>query len=84
MSENVLNTLECVLSLSTKLHHTHEDLSSWLEKAEAHISSNVYQEPNGEQLTQAQNIQQVRLCTGNVNVNSFIRKSVKTSMWWSM
>ncbi|XP_019725964.1 dystonin isoform X4 [Hippocampus comes] len=61
MSENVLNTLECVLSLSTKLHHTHEDLSSWLVKAEAHISSYVYQEPNGEQLTQAQNIQQTLL-----------------------
>ncbi|XP_077437935.1 dystonin isoform X6 [Vanacampus margaritifer] len=61
MSENVLNTLERVLSLSTKLHQAHEDLSSWLVKAEAQASSFVHQEPIGEQLTQAQNIQKALL-----------------------
>ncbi|XP_049592105.1 dystonin isoform X17 [Syngnathus scovelli] len=61
MSENVLNTLERVLSLSTKLHQTHEDLSTWLVKAEAQVSSYVDQEPIGEQFTQAQNIQKTLL-----------------------
>ncbi|XP_077351597.1 dystonin isoform X4 [Festucalex cinctus] len=61
MSENVLNTLERVLSLSTKLHHAHEDLSSWLVKAEAQVCSFVDQEPIGEQITQARNIQKTLL-----------------------
>ncbi|KAM9809948.1 dystonin isoform 8-T8 [Syngnathus typhle] len=61
MSENVVNTLERVLSLSTKLHQTHDDLSTWLVKAEAQVSSYVDQEPIGEQLTQAQNIQKTLL-----------------------
>ncbi|XP_061693198.1 dystonin [Syngnathoides biaculeatus] len=54
MSNNVLKTLERVLSLSTKLHHTHDDLKSWLVKAEAQVSSYVAQEPIGNQLTEAQ------------------------------
>ncbi|XP_061645425.1 dystonin isoform X25 [Phyllopteryx taeniolatus] len=54
MSDNVLNQLERVLSLSTKLHHTHDDLRSWLVKAEAQVSSYVDQEPIGKQLTEAQ------------------------------
>nr|XP_061794508.1 dystonin-like [Nerophis lumbriciformis] len=61
MSDNVLNTLERVLSLSTKLHHTHEDLSLWLEKAEAQISSYMDEQPIDEQLTQAQNMQKTLL-----------------------
>ncbi|XP_054655058.1 dystonin isoform X8 [Dunckerocampus dactyliophorus] len=57
MSDNVLNTLERVLSLSAKVQHTHEELSSWLAKAEAQVTSYVDQEPVGQQLTQAQNMQ---------------------------
>lgn len=61
MSDSVLKTLERVLSLSSKLQHTHEDLSAWLEKAEANISSFADQEPVGEQLVDSQNRQKVRL-----------------------
>lgn len=61
MSDNVLKTLERVLSLSTKLQHTHEELRSWLEKAEAEISAFADQEPVGEQLIQAQSRQKVRV-----------------------
>ncbi|XP_044228340.1 dystonin isoform X2 [Thunnus albacares] len=61
MSNNVLNTLERVLSLSTKLQNTHEELRSWLEKADAEISAFADQEPVGEQLIQAQNRQKALL-----------------------
>nr|XP_019946702.1 PREDICTED: dystonin [Paralichthys olivaceus] len=61
MSDNVLKTLERVSSLSSKLQHTHEDLNSWLEKAEAEISAFADQEPVGEQLTHAQSRQKALL-----------------------
>ncbi|XP_078016694.1 dystonin isoform X10 [Epinephelus lanceolatus] len=61
MSDGVLKTLERVLSLSTKLQHTHEDLSSWLEKVEAEVSAFADQEPVGEQLVYAQNRQRALL-----------------------
>uniref|UniRef100_A0A672IGU0 Dystonin n=1 Tax=Salarias fasciatus TaxID=181472 RepID=A0A672IGU0_SALFA len=61
MSDNVLKTLERVLSLSSKLQHTHEDLHSWLEKAEVEISSFSDQEPVGEQLMQSQSRQRALL-----------------------
>ncbi|XP_022618983.1 dystonin isoform X2 [Seriola dumerili] len=61
MSDNVLKTLERVLSLSSKLQHTHEDLSSWLEKAEAEINAFEGQEPVGEQLIHAQSRQKALL-----------------------
>ncbi|KAL7384249.1 hypothetical protein ABVT39_026968 [Epinephelus coioides] len=61
MSDGVLKTLERVLSLSTKLQHTHEDLSSWLEKVEAEVSAFADQEPVGEQLVHAQNRQKALL-----------------------
>ena len=63
MSDNVLKTLERVSSLSSKLHHNHEDLNSWLEKAEAEISAFADQEPVGEQLTHAQSRQKVHVST---------------------
>lgn len=63
MSDNVLKTLERVLSLSSKLQHTHEDLSSWLEKAESEIDSFARQEPVGEQLIRSQSRQKVRIST---------------------
>lgn len=59
MSDTVLKKLERVLSLSTKLQHTHEDLSSWLEKVESETSTFADQEPVGEQLIQAQSRQKV-------------------------
>uniref|UniRef100_A0A4W6G7E5 Dystonin n=1 Tax=Lates calcarifer TaxID=8187 RepID=A0A4W6G7E5_LATCA len=61
LSDNVLKTLERVLSLSSKLQHTHEDLSSWLEKVEAEISAFADQEPVGEQLIHAQSRQKALL-----------------------
>ncbi|XP_013767299.1 dystonin isoform X3 [Pundamilia nyererei] len=61
MSASVLKTLEQVLSLSSKLQHTHTDLSSWLEKAEAEINSFAHQEPVGEQLIHSQNRQTAML-----------------------
>ncbi|XP_063346924.1 dystonin isoform X8 [Pelmatolapia mariae] len=61
MSDSVLKTLEQVLSLSSKLQHTHTDLSSWLEKAEAEINSFAHQEPVGEQLIQSQSRQKAML-----------------------
>ncbi|KAF3708317.1 Dystonin 230 kDa bullous pemphigoid antigen 230/240 kDa bullous pemphigoid antigen [Channa argus] len=61
MGGNVLKTLERVLSLSSKLQHTHEDLSSWLEKAEAEISTFGDQELVGEQLIHAQSRQKALL-----------------------
>lgn len=61
MSDSVLKTLERVLSLSSKLQHTHEDLSAWLKKAEAEISLFAEQEPVGEQLIHSQNRQKARL-----------------------
>ncbi|XP_053189157.1 dystonin [Scomber japonicus] len=61
MSNNVLKTLEQVLSLSSKLQHTHEDLRSWLEKAEAEIHAFADQEPLGDQLIHAQNRQKALL-----------------------
>uniref|UniRef100_A0A3Q0SXG4 Dystonin n=1 Tax=Amphilophus citrinellus TaxID=61819 RepID=A0A3Q0SXG4_AMPCI len=61
MSDNVLKTLERVLSLSSKLQHTHKDLSSWLEKVESEIDSFAHQEPVGEQLIQSQSRQKALL-----------------------
>ncbi|XP_061914261.1 dystonin isoform X3 [Entelurus aequoreus] len=61
MSGNVMNTLERVLSLSNKVQHTHEELSSWMGKAEAQVTSYMDREPVGEQLTQAQNMQKALL-----------------------
>ncbi|XP_062286760.1 dystonin [Scomber scombrus] len=61
MSNNVLKTLEQVLSLSSKLQHSHEDLRSWLEKAEAEIHAFADQEPLGDQLIHAQNKQKALL-----------------------
>ncbi|KAM8738349.1 dystonin isoform 2-T2 [Acanthopagrus schlegelii] len=61
MSDTVLKKLEQVLSLSTKLQHTHEDLSSWLEKVESETSTFADQEPVGEQLIQAQSRQKALL-----------------------
>ncbi|KAG7230180.1 hypothetical protein INR49_009900 [Caranx melampygus] len=61
MSDNVLKTLEHTLSLSSQLQHTHEDLSSWLEKTEAEISAFAGQEPVGEQLIHAQSRQKALL-----------------------
>lgn len=63
MSASVLKTLEQVLSLSSKLQHTHTDLSSWLEKAEAEINSFAHQEPVGKQLIHSQSRQKVRSST---------------------
>lgn len=59
MGDSVLKTLESVLSLSSKLHQTHQDLNSWLEAVEAEISAFADQEPVGEQLVQAQERQKV-------------------------
>lgn len=70
MSDNVLKKLECVLSLSSKLQHTHEHLSSWLEKVEAEISAFADQEPVGEQLIHAQSRQKVSLFTIKVCICS--------------
>uniref|UniRef100_A0A673BP13 Dystonin n=1 Tax=Sphaeramia orbicularis TaxID=375764 RepID=A0A673BP13_9TELE len=61
MSDSVLKTLEKVLSLSTKLQNTHEDLSTWLEKVETEISAFADQEPVGEQLIHAQSRQKALL-----------------------
>ncbi|XP_037638587.1 dystonin isoform X6 [Sebastes umbrosus] len=61
MSDGVLKTLERVLSLSAKLQHTHEDLSSWLENVEAEVSAFADQEPVGEQLIHAQSRQKALL-----------------------
>ncbi|XP_039857734.1 dystonin isoform X8 [Simochromis diagramma] len=61
MSGSVLKTLEQVLSLSSKLQHTHTDLSSWLEKAEVEINSFAHQEPVGEQLIHSQSRQKAML-----------------------
>ncbi|XP_075932663.1 dystonin isoform X1 [Anarhichas minor] len=60
-SDSVLKTLERVSGLSTKLQHTHEDLSSWLEKVEAEVSAFADQEPAGEQLIHAQSRQKAVL-----------------------
>uniref|UniRef100_A0A3Q2DDV9 Dystonin n=1 Tax=Cyprinodon variegatus TaxID=28743 RepID=A0A3Q2DDV9_CYPVA len=57
MSENVLKTLEGVLSLSNKLQHHHKDLNTWLEKAEAELKIFADQEPVGDQLIHSQNKQ---------------------------
>lgn len=55
ISDNVLKTLEKVLSLSTRLHQTHEDLSTWLEDVETEISTFADQEAVGNQLSHAHN-----------------------------
>ncbi|XP_038152184.1 dystonin isoform X1 [Cyprinodon tularosa] len=57
MSENVLKTLQGVLSLSNKLQHHHKDLNTWLEKAEAELKIFADQEPVGDQLIHSQNKQ---------------------------
>uniref|UniRef100_A0A4W4F390 Dystonin n=1 Tax=Electrophorus electricus TaxID=8005 RepID=A0A4W4F390_ELEEL len=54
MSNNVLKTLDKVLSLATSLQHTHEELNSWLEKVESELAVFRTQEQVGEQLTQVQ------------------------------
>lgn len=61
MSDNVLKTLERVLSLSNRLAHTHEDLNTWLETAEAEMKEFADQEPMGKHLIHSQNRQKVRL-----------------------
>lgn len=66
MSDGVLKTLEKVLSLSSKLQHTHEDLSSWLEKVEAEIDTFASEEPVGEQLIHSQSRQKVRISASGV------------------
>lgn len=67
MSENVLKTLQQVLSLSNELQHTHEDLSSWLETAEAEIKTFADQEPVGEQFIYSHNRRKVsRFFLGNI------------------
>lgn len=68
MSDNVLKKLEQVLSLSTRMQNTHEDLSSWLEKVETETSAFADQEPVGEQLLHAQNRQKVRGSTIKVPI----------------
>ncbi|KAK9541668.1 hypothetical protein VZT92_001694 [Zoarces viviparus] len=60
-SDSVLKTLERVSGLSATLQHTHEDLSSWLEKVEAEVSAFADQEPAGEQLIHAQSRQKALL-----------------------
>lgn len=57
MSDNVLKKLEQVLNLSTKLQHTHEDLSSWLDSVETKAFAD--RELVGEQLLHAQSRQRV-------------------------
>uniref|UniRef100_A0A8B9K9R0 Dystonin n=1 Tax=Astyanax mexicanus TaxID=7994 RepID=A0A8B9K9R0_ASTMX len=57
MSSSVLATLNKALSLATKTQHTHEELSSWLEKVESELAVFGAQEPVGEQLTQVQDRQ---------------------------
>ncbi|XP_014915962.1 dystonin isoform X5 [Poecilia latipinna] len=57
MSDNVLKTLERVLSLSNRLACTHEDLNTWLETAEAEMKEFADQEPMGEHLIHSQNRQ---------------------------
>ncbi|KAM3606228.1 uncharacterized protein V6R79_013141 [Siganus canaliculatus] len=54
MSGNVLKKLEQVSSLSTKLQHTHQDLSFWLEGVESETRAFADQELVGEQLLHAQ------------------------------
>ncbi|KAL6101743.1 dst [Pungitius sinensis] len=61
LSDSVLKTLEQVLGLSTNLKHTHEDLSSWLEKVEDEVSAFADQQPAGEQLILAQSRQKALL-----------------------
>ncbi|KAM4591383.1 dystonin isoform 4-T4 [Odontesthes bonariensis] len=61
MSDSVLKTLERVLSLSTKLQHTHEDLSAWLENSEAEMNIFADQVPVGEQQAHSQNRQKALL-----------------------
>uniref|UniRef100_A0A3B3YUQ0 Dystonin n=1 Tax=Poecilia mexicana TaxID=48701 RepID=A0A3B3YUQ0_9TELE len=61
MSDNVLKTLERVLSLSNRLACTHEDLNTWLEMAEAEMKEFADQEPMGEHLIHSQNRQKALL-----------------------
>ncbi|XP_074531255.1 dystonin isoform X1 [Halichoeres trimaculatus] len=61
VSDSVLKKLEKVLGLSTKLQHTHEELSSWLENVEAETRAFADQEPVGEQLVRAQSRQKALL-----------------------
>lgn len=67
MSDNVLKTLERVLDLSSKLQHTHEDLSFWLENVEAEIKTFADEEPVGEQLVHSQSRQKVMPSTKRNN-----------------
>ncbi|PWA25603.1 hypothetical protein CCH79_00001560 [Gambusia affinis] len=61
MSDDVLKTLERVLSLSNRLAHTHEVLNTWLETAEAEMKEFADQEPMGEHLIHSQNRQKALL-----------------------
>uniref|UniRef100_A0AAR2JH65 Dystonin n=1 Tax=Pygocentrus nattereri TaxID=42514 RepID=A0AAR2JH65_PYGNA len=54
MSNSVLTTLNKALSLATKMQHTHEELSCWLEKVESELATFRAQESVGEQLTHVQ------------------------------
>lgn len=59
ISNTVLKSLERVLTLSTKLQQTHEELSCWLEPVEAEVNAFAAQEPVGKQLSHAQSRQKV-------------------------
>ncbi|XP_039546384.1 dystonin isoform X5 [Pimephales promelas] len=61
MSGDVSKTLDKALSLATKLHNTHEELDSWLEKVESELASFKAEEPVGEQLTGLQERQKTLL-----------------------
>ncbi|XP_068613208.1 dystonin-like [Brachionichthys hirsutus] len=61
MSDNVLKKLERVWSLSTKLQHSHEELSSWLDGVASEAAAFAHQEPRGEQLLHAQSRQKALL-----------------------
>ncbi|KAL0964650.1 hypothetical protein UPYG_G00327030 [Umbra pygmaea] len=61
MSANVSKTLSQAQTLASKLKHTHEDLSSWLNSVEAELKAFAAYQPVGEQLIQAQHRQKVLL-----------------------
>ncbi|XP_062851947.1 dystonin isoform X3 [Trichomycterus rosablanca] len=61
MSNDVLKTLDKALSLATKMHNTHEELSVWLEGVESELATFSSQDPAGEQLTQVQEKQKALL-----------------------
>ncbi|XP_044277496.1 dystonin isoform X17 [Varanus komodoensis] len=54
LSSDVSKTLEQALQLSGQLHSTHEELCTWLDKAEVELLSYDSQVPKGKELNQAQ------------------------------